>query len=98
MSSPVLGPFLVGMMIALDQGPLEVEAMGEVIERTAMMMNGMRELISEGTVMRNAIENIILWYIFTSLFCVQSDFLWVYMPDNFISMIFFCRPHLQLLL
>lgn len=56
-----LGLDLMGMMIIPDQGHLEVEAMAEVIERTAMMMEGMRELISEETGMRNARESIILW-------------------------------------
>lgn len=91
------GPFLAGMMIVLDQGPLEVEAMDEVIERTAMMMDGMRELIGEGTVMRNARESIILWYVLH--LSVQPNCLCVYcMQDDLLSMMFFCRPHLQLLL
>ena len=47
--------------IVLDQGLLEVETMGEAIERTAMMMVEMRKLRSEGIVKRNISGSIILW-------------------------------------
>jgi len=54
-----------GMMIVLDRGPLAVEAMVEVIERTATMMIGMRGLISEGSVKRSVIVSSMLWYALT---------------------------------
>jgi hypothetical protein len=58
MSAPGLG----GVMITLDQGLLEEEAMVEVIERTAMMMIDMKGLISEGSVKTSVIVSNILWY------------------------------------
>ena len=52
---------LVHVMITLDQGRLEVEAMVEVIERTALMMLDMKGVRSGGTAKRSVIVNIILW-------------------------------------
>lgn len=57
MSAPGLG----GMMITLDQGPLEHEAIVELIARTATMMIDMRGWISEGSVKRSVIASNILW-------------------------------------
>ena len=58
------------VMIVLDQDHLEVEAMDEVIVRTAMMMVGMIKLRSEGIVKRNISGNIILWSVSFSMFLV----------------------------
>lgn len=55
---------LVDVMIVLDRGHLVVEAMVEVIERTAMMMVDMSELRSEGTVKRGVSGSTMLWYSF----------------------------------
>lgn len=89
-----LGPDLVGMMIVPDRDHLEVEAMAEVIERTAMMMEGMRGPINEETGMRDARENIILWYVLMSALNLSPSgvFYFSYF-DNFLSMIlFFAGP------
>ena len=63
-----LGHDPMDVMIGLDQGHLEVETMGEAIERTAMVMTEMRKLRSEGTVKRNISASIILWCASFSMF------------------------------
>lgn len=63
----VLVPNLMDMMIVQDQGPLEVEAMAEAIERTAMLTVDMRGVKSVGIVKRNDVS-IILWYVLNGPF------------------------------
>lgn len=58
------------VMVVPDHGHLEVETMGEAIERTAMMMVEMRKLRSEGTVKRNISGGIILWWASFSMFLI----------------------------
>lgn len=57
-----LVPNLMDMMIVQDQGPHEVEVMVEVIEKTAILIVGMREVKSEGIVKRGGVI-IIQWYV-----------------------------------
>lgn len=54
---------LVDVMTVLDQGPLEVEVMVEVNERTVMRMVNMRGLKGGETVRRSGIEGITQWYV-----------------------------------
>lgn len=66
----------VDVTITIDQGPLEVEAMAEVIERIALMMLEMKGLRGDGTAKRGITESLILLY--DSLLCVLVNFLiWV---------------------
>lgn len=66
----------VDVTITIDRGPLEVEAMAEVIERIALMMLEMKGLRGDGTAKRGITESLILLY--DSLLCVLVNFLiWV---------------------
>ncbi|KHG13074.1 rbm5-a: RNA-binding protein 5-A [Gossypium arboreum] len=56
-----LGHDPVDVMIVQDQGHLEFGAMGEAIERTAMIIIKMRKLRSKGTEKGNISWSIILW-------------------------------------
>lgn len=66
----------VDVTITIGQGPLEVEAMAEVIERIALMMLEMKGLRGDGTAKIGITESLILLY--DSLLCVLVNFLiWV---------------------
>ncbi|MCH86566.1 putative RNA-binding protein, partial [Trifolium medium] len=61
-------PNLVDMMIIQNLGLLEVEAIVEVIGKTAMLIIDMIEVKDAGTVMINISESIILWYVLNGAF------------------------------
>ena len=60
---PDPAPNLVDMMIIQDQGLLEVEAIVEAIEKTAMMTVDMIEVKDVGIVRKNVSVSIIRWYV-----------------------------------
>lgn len=67
---PILIPDLnlVDMMTIQDLGPLEVEAMVEVIRQIAILTVDMTKAKDVGIVMINVSESIILWYVVNSAF------------------------------
>lgn len=71
----MIGLSLVGVMIVLDQGLLEVEAMEEIIEKIVMKKIDMKGLRGEGIGKRNESVNIILWYVFLVTVCFSTHYL-----------------------
>lgn len=67
---PILIPDLnlVDMMTIQDLGPLEVEAMVEVIRQIAILTVDMTKAKDVGIVMINVSGSIILWYVLNSAF------------------------------
>ena len=67
---PILIPDLnlVDMMTIQDLGPLEVEAMVEVIGKIAILTVDMTKVKDVGIVMINVSGSIILWYVLNSAF------------------------------
>lgn len=57
----MIGLSLVGVMVVLDQGLLEVEVMDEIIERIVMKIIDMKGLRGEEIGKRNESVNIIQW-------------------------------------